>query len=599
MYFTSRLSKSANVSLLDIGTDDLTAIDEVSAIYVYCNENRTNYYIGQTNKFSRRHKEHLEEKKRRKSNEIVDYQQTFGGGSIIIFYGNEISSNLNYIEQKLIKIFLEMKIIAGFELLTDFTLHNQTKGNKSDAIQNKREKNDKKIILKLLKFLQTKDFISFEEHIKLSSLDSCLYRNSPFFDLNKVQEGILNDIIQDEYECIKKVSESETATYIIRGGAGTGKTVLMNHLIAQLMHINTQREKYNLKKLRIAVCLKANMRISINEIFNNYSYFKDSEITISDWKNIVDSENNYDFIIVDEAHRLLKPHKNNFPINHKKYLQEQNKDVLELMIKKAKKLVLFYDYGQSIRPNDIRYIGPKDEYTYSFKGNISDSKLDIQYRIKVESNAKLYSNDYIKIMKDILMIEPMSKKITSKIFQKTDYFALVENMGDLKNYILDKKEKFPYRNSRIIAGYSRKLPSKNKDSSEITNKVWHEINMDWNKSHETWATAIDKKTGEYKFQNDVGVVHSVQGFDLDYVGVIIGKDLVFRNGLVQIDKSNYSDSNGKKNVTSDDELLEYIKNIYYVLLTRGIYGIRVYIEDEELRKYFSQEIKKYYNELEE
>ena len=96
--------------------------------------------------------------------------------------------------------------------------------------------------------------------------------------------------------------------------------------------------------------------------------------------------------------------------------------------------------------------------------------------------------------------------------------------------------------------------------------------------------------------HEVGSIHTIQGYDLNYAAVIIGADLVFdpEASEIRIDRTNYFDTKGKENnrvlgiTYSDEDLLRYIRNIYGVLLTRGIRGTFVHICDPELRKYLGK-----------
>ena len=91
--------------------------------------------------------------------------------------------------------------------------------------------------------------------------------------------------------------------------------------------------------------------------------------------------------------------------------------------------------------------------------------------------------------------------------------------------------------------------------------------------------------------DEVGCIHSIQGYDLNYAFVILGNDISYDNDLeiVVIKKDSYFDRNGKATAT-DKELAEYIKNIYYVLLTRGIKGTFLYVCDKDLKEYLSRYI---------
>ena len=97
---------------------------------------------------------------------------------------------------------------------------------------------------------------------------------------------------------------------------------------------------------------------------------------------------------------------------------------------------------------------------------------------------------------------------------------------------------------------------------------------------------------------EIGCIHTVQGYDINYTGVIIGNELKYsKEKGIYVDFKEYKDKNGKKGLKNNEKdlirLKQYILNIYYVLLTRGIEGTYVYACDEGLKKYLSKYIKKY------
>ena len=90
----------------------------------------------------------------------------------------------------------------------------------------------------------------------------------------------------------------------------------------------------------------------------------------------------------------------------------------------------------------------------------------------------------------------------------------------------------------------------------------------------------------------VGCIHTIQGYDLNYVGVIIGPELSYDPVAKRLvfDKQKYMDINGKRSVTDPKELERYIVNIYKTLLTRGIKGTYVFIVDKALREYIKSKV---------
>ena len=102
----------------------------------------------------------------------------------------------------------------------------------------------------------------------------------------------------------------------------------------------------------------------------------------------------------------------------------------------------------------------------------------------------------------------------------------------------------------------------------------------WNTTDKDWVNSANAV-------NEIGCIHTVQGYDLNYAGVIFGNEIGYdqETKTFRIDKSNYHDHIGKTALDSDEQLKEYILNIYATLMTRGIRGTYLYACDEGLREY--------------
>lgn len=559
-------------------TDNLLALNDMSVIYIYCN--KTQYYIGQTNSLIRRHEEHLREKEDSK----LTYKENFGNGTLVVFYGDKISSNLNYIEMSLIKIFKEFSTLGKIKIL------NSPVGNRSDLFQIKREMVDSEVVKLILQSLVNNNKLREDFHFNLTSLKAILYRDSPFFELDTNQKKISNRIINPK---------SQYDIFIVRGAAGTGKTVLLNTTIAKLLGKNIQLHKEKNTMLKIGVCFKTNLKKHIQRIFKSIEKdYENYELQIGTWKNLIDiynaknDENKYDYIFVDEAQRLLKKSKNIFPIGYRKFIENSGEeDVLSWLTKISKKIILFYDENQTIRPTDINDIGNKNAYStnYTFLNKkIIDKKLNSQHRIKITKDGKSnvqVANSYVEYIKYMLGIEkdnkPTKLDFLNLDFLDYDYFSLCNDIKEIKLYVKEKNQQFPYKKARVLAGFTRPYHKRGKGIKP--KPEFKEIGMFWNHDYKNWA--ISDKT-----EKEVGAIHSAQGYDFDFIGLIIGRDLEYKNGRVVVNKKNYKDINGKKGMKDHPDLLEkYIKNVYYTLLTRGIYGTKVYIEDDALREYWIKE----------
>ena len=136
--------------------------------------------------------------------------------------------------------------------------------------------------------------------------------------------------------------------------------------------------------------------------------------------------------------------------------------------------------------------------------------------------------------------------------------------------------------SRMIAGYSWKWNSKRDESNYDILLGSHKLR--WNSpSSKNWVYSDNAA-------NEVGCIHTVQGYDLNFTNLIIGNDITynFSSETVEINKENYEDPNGKtKDLT---ELKRYIINIYKTLMTRGIKGTNIFIVDDNFRSYFKNSL---------
>ena len=146
--------------------------------------------------------------------------------------------------------------------------------------------------------------------------------------------------------------------------------------------------------------------------------------------------------------------------------------------------------------------------------------------------------------------------------------------------------------NRVIAGYTKEWKSK---PSRNKGKKYNQLPYDWEEGENKWRwNQTNKNWVNLKnSKNEIGCIHSIQGIDLDFVGVIIGNDLtVNEEGELIAIKENYKDLGGipLKEEFDSKEFTEYILHVYYILLTRGIKGCRVYFEDEKVKNHFKNKL---------
>ncbi len=373
--------------------------------------------------------------------------------------------------------------------------------------------------------------------------NSDLFKYSPYKTLTNEQLEIAEDILEE-------LKRDGNRYFLIHGGPGTGKTILATFLIKQLT-------EQKVKNVALVVAM-GSLRKTLKRVFQSIKGLNPSMVI---GPNEV-TKKEYDVLIVDEAHRLRQRRNltNYRSFDETNRLLGMNGDATELdWIKvSAKRIILFYDEKQSVRPTDIlpTHVKSLESKEYSLKA---------QVRIKGGDN-------YIKAIDNILEGLP----VDGLQIQQYD-FRILDSVGQLVELI--KQKDAEHKLSRVIAGYA--WPWLSKKDKNIPDIVIGETKLFWNSVLHDWVNSKNAV-------NEVGCIHTIQGYDLNYAGVIIGPEIDYdeTKKAIIVDKDKYYDANGKRAVWDDAELKRYIINIYKTLLTRGIYGTYVYIHNEKLREYF-------------
>jgi hypothetical protein len=165
-------------------------------------------------------------------------------------------------------------------------------------------------------------------------------------------------------------------------------------------------------------------------------------------------------------------------------------------------------------------------------------------------------------------------------------FRIFDNVEEMVQAIKQKDAELGL--CRTVAGYSWKWKTKNNATPGS-----YDIEIDghkylWNSDYVDWVNTPNSI-------NEIGCIHTIQGYDLNYAGVILGNEIKFdeTNGRITVDKSKYQDLQGKTALDNGEaSLREYIENIYVTLMTRGIQGTYVYACDPTMKKYLEGYIQK-------
>ncbi len=385
--------------------------------------------------------------------------------------------------------------------------------------------------------------------------NSDLFKYSPYKSLTEDQFFAARKIFED-------IKRNELNTFIVKGRPGTGKTILATYLFKYL------KEQEETKHMNIGLVVPMTpLRRTIKKVFNKIKGLKSGMVIGPN--DVV--KNRYDILIVDESHRLQRRKGimgfGAFDNVNRRIGLGNNGTQLDWIIKSSKHQIFFYDENQSIKPADIR---PED-----FK-RLNAKKYELNSQMRVEAG-----EEYIKFIEDIFDLRTPETTIFPNYELK-----VYDNVEEMINKIKDKDKK--YKLSRVVAGYA--WPWHTKKGSKSNQKHDIEINdlkLIWNSTAEDWVNSSNAI-------NEIGCIHTVQGYDLNYVGVIIGPELSYNNEIKKfsINKEKYFDINGRNGITDPNELERYIINIYKTLLTRGIKGTYIYIVDKNLREYFKNILNK-------
>lgn len=423
-------------------------------------------------------------------------------------------------------------------------------------------------------------------------VNSNLFKFSPFKALTTDQgvavESVLEALFYDR-------SSGWGRSLVIQGDPGTGKTIVAIYLMKLLLDISHSDPDEALDRdtifadffsphfrdlltdFRVGLVIpQQSLRKTIQAVFQKTPGLSKSMVLTP--FEVGESEKPYDLLIVDEAHRLGQranqpsaAQNSKFSAINQSLFGEDRSDITQMDWVKAQSRHQLYliDSAQSVKPADL----PKrilDELSAKARSEEGFFRLASQMRIQGGS-------DYIDYVGRVL---DGSQALPETFGSYSVRFF--DDIRAMRDAIYEKEREHSL--CRMVAGFAWPWISKN--SPDAHDIVLDGVGLTWNRTASDW---INSPTSV----EEVGSIHTVQGYDLNYAGVIIGADLGFDavNQQIVFRRENYHDKKGKENnprrgiVYTDDDLLEYVKNIYRVLLTRGIRGTFVYVVDPELREH--------------
>lgn len=356
---------------------------------------------------------------------------------------------------------------------------------------------------------------------------------------------------------------------VVEGGPGTGKTVVAINLLVDLMNLGYASmyvTKNSAPRNVFEQKLKGKYKSTyINHLFKGSGSFYDS------------MKDEINCLIVDESHRLQEK---------SGMFKNKGENQIKEIINAAQFSIFFIDESQKVTSSDVGSIEMIKRYADELDADYDIAYLASQFRCNG-------SDGYLAWLDDVLDIRDTANFDFSDLDYDYD-FKVFDNPNDMFNSI---KEKNDINNkSRVVAGYCWEWIKDGKNDTNIFDITIPEYNFNksWNLNNTTtWA--IDENS-----INEIGCIHTCQGLEFDYVGVIIGEDLRYENDMVVTDFNKRANSDqslkglkskAKKN---DEEALKevdkIIRNTYKTLMTRGMKGCYVYCCDKALSEYLKDRI---------
>ncbi|WP_235713409.1 DNA/RNA helicase domain-containing protein [Bacillus mycoides] len=383
-----------------------------------------------------------------------------------------------------------------------------------------------------------------------------IFKYSPFKNLSVEQRNVINDVIYN-------LLANNKSRQVVSGEPGTGKSVVLTTILHQLVcdkEVETEHialiipQTHLLKSYKLLI---EKMGLRGIEVLTPAKFIKQNK--------------KYRYVFVDESHRLKQYFgKQAGFLNHIKTKDGWSNE-LERISNISYHLVLIYDKYQSIRPADI----DEDVFTEEFQ-TYKKYYLRQQFRLKS-------GKEYLAWLRKYLQITEGEVVYDEEILNGYD-FQIVDSINTLFKKITELNDQ--NKLSRVVSGYAWKWKTKSSKDNQLFDIFDGDNGYKWNSKIENWINTESSS-------KEIGCIHTIQGADLNYVGIIIGEELVYNptTNKIEVIRENYFDRNGstiKSQDKNNEELLKYIKHIYYVHLSRGIDGCYIYVANPELKNYLKE-----------
>ena len=414
-----------------------------------------------------------------------------------------------------------------------------------------------------------KEVLYLVEHGKIrpskslqNAIGSMLKGNKEFIMIDE-QKVAYEEIIRLSLQSQK---DFKKRTIIVRGGPGTGKTVIAINLLAELtqrdqvvqyVSKNSAPRQVYLKKLKGEM-----KKSSIDNMFKGSGTYTEARSNVAHT------------LLVDEAHRL----------NEKSGMfHNLGENQIKEIIHAAFCSVFFIDESQRVTMDDIGSVAEIEKWAKEEDSEVHYLELQSQFRCNG-------SDGYLAWLDDVLDI----RETANYDLEGVDYdIRICDSPNEMRELVIERNK--ATNRARILAGYCWEWLKREQNNTDYHDIKIGDFEMSWNLGNGEPFAVSDTSI------NEVGCIHTSQGLEFDYVGVIIGDDMRFEKGHVITDfskrartdqslkgiKKLYKEMPEEANRRAD----EIIKNTYRTLLTRGMKGCYIYCTDQGLAEYLRSRLE--------
>lgn len=573
-----------------------TLLTEYPTVYVINDQNGVKnpsytVYVGETNDIQRRTLQHLDSDPKDRE-DFFGLKQSKNAEMYVIGQEHFNKSMTLDVENRLMQY---LSSVPAVKHLNNRRHNDQNKYYDSEEFE--------PLFRKIWKKLGKKNHDLFPAQEILES--SALFKASPFNKLTSEQLKAKSEIIEKIRLALSKQKNKKQENgqlILVEGDAGSGKTVLMSNIFYDLVHedeisfqetqIKTPYQKESPNRLSVAMLVNQNEQLKVYKDISQKIFDKNDNIEVEKPVTFIKNTNpnkKIDIALIDEAHLLLTQRSQSYS-NDKRHPEIQvGTNMLKDILKRAKVVMAVFDPKQVLSTTSV---WDSEDFKELEEQTGQNNIIYLHNQMRIDASQATIDWIHKLIDKGEIGKIPKDDRYEIKIFRSP---------AEMQKAIEEKNKKHDRGISRMVATFDWDY-SGGKTKPPKEQKYWEVREGDWNMPWNYEINERDKfekkhrKHGPVKYSNqswaekdytinEIGSTYTVQGFDLNYVGVELGPSVKYRNGQIihDPDKSANPKATQKRDSTKSyaDMLL---KNEFNVLMTRGVHGLYIHAVDPELQK---------------